>query len=333
MGENTSAIVTDDPQPAARRLPASARTALRIVGRALVVLLLTYTVVFAVLYALPSDPAAIMLSQSEEQAGDLEARERFRVEHGLDRPIPVQYIDGIWNIVRGDFGVSLSQRKPVLEVVGNALPHTFAVAGLGLLFSVLFAVLLAALAMTSRMRWLASALKAIPGLQASVPVFWVGLILIQFFAFTFPIFPPTGNRGFASLVLPAITLGLSASAALAQVLISALENAYREPYIVTARAASAPRWTVFFRHAFRNASIPAVTMLGVIVGNLLSGTVVVETVFARSGLGRVVQNAVLAQDFPLVQGAALVAAAIVAFVNLLVDLSYPLLDPRVRRQR
>lgn len=295
-------------------------------------LLLTYTLVFAVLYALPSDPAAIMLSQSEEQAGDLAARERFREELGLNRPIVVQYLDGIWGMIRGDFGVSLSQRKPVLDVVGGALPATFAVAGLGLVFSVIVAVLLAALAMTTRFRWLASAIKAIPSFQASLPVFWVGLVLIQLLAFTVPIFPPTGNRGLDSLILPAITLGISASAALAQVFISALETTYREPYIVTARAASARPWTVFLRHAFRNASLPAITMLGVIIGNLLSGTVVVETVFARTGLGRVVQNAVLAQDFPLVQGAALVAAAIVVTVNLLVDLSYPLLDPRVRRK-
>lgn len=301
-------------------------------GRAALVLLLTYTLVFAVLYALPSDPAAIMLSQSEEQAGDLAARERFREELGLNRPIVVQYLDGIWGMIRGDFGVSLSQRKPVLEVVGGALPATFAVAGLGLVFSVIVAVLLAALAMTTRFRWLASAIKAIPSFQASLPVFWVGLVLIQLLAFTVPIFPPTGNRGLDSLILPAITLGISASAALAQVFISALETTYREPYIVTARAASARPWTVFLRHAFRNASLPAITMLGVIIGNLLSGTVVVETVFARTGLGRVVQNAVLAQDFPLVQGAALVAAAIVVTVNLLVDLSYPLLDPRVRRK-
>lgn len=301
-------------------------------GRAALVLLLTYTLVFAVLYALPSDPAAIMLSQSEEQAGDLAARERFREELGLNRPIVVQYLDGIWGMIRGDFGVSLSQRKPVLDVVGGALPATFAVAGLGLVFSVIVAVLLAALAMTTRFRWLASAIKAIPSFQASLPVFWVGLVLIQLLAFTVPIFPPTGNRGLDSLILPAITLGISASAALAQVFISALETTYREPYIVTARAASARPWTVFLRHAFRNASLPAITMLGVIIGNLLSGTVVVETVFARTGLGRVVQNAVLAQDFPLVQGAALVAAAIVVTVNLLVDLSYPLLDPRVRRK-
>ncbi|HLS49430.1 MAG TPA: ABC transporter permease, partial [Actinomycetaceae bacterium] len=277
----------------ATRAGVSARSALRIIGRALVVLVLTYTLVFAVLYALPSDPAAIMLSQSEEQAGDLEARERFREELGLNRPVMVQYLDGMWGMVRGDFGVSLSQRRPVLEVVGGALPATFAVAGLGLLFSVVGAVLLAALAMTTRFRWLGSALKAIPSFQASLPVFWVGLVLIQLFAFTFPLFPPTGNRGFSSLILPAITLGLSASASLAQVFISALETTYKEPYIVTARAAAARPWTVFLRHAFRNASIPAITMLGVIVGNLLSGTVVVETVFARSGLGRVVQNAVL----------------------------------------
>ncbi len=173
-------------------------------------------------------------------------------------------------------------------------------------------------------------LLALPPLGVSLPTFWVGLLLIQFFSFRISIFPALGNEGLASLVLPSVTLAVPVSASIAQVLARGLRTALAEPYVETARAKGASRARVHLRHAFRNATIPALTIVGVIVGNLLAGAVVVETVFSRVGIGRLTVTAVNGQDIPLVQGLVLLAAAVFVATNLVVDLLYPVVDPRIR---
>jgi peptide/nickel transport system permease protein len=160
-------------------------------------------------------------------------------------------------------------------------------------------------------------------------VFWVGLMLVQVFSFQLRLLPSVGAKGLESLVLPAITLGLPTGALVAQVLAKSLSAALDEPYVVTARAKGAGRVAIHLRHALRNAALPALTVLGYVVGNLLAGSVVVETVFTRPGLGRLTVSAVSVQDIPLVQGIVVFAAAVFVSVNLLVDLIYPVLDPRI----
>jgi peptide/nickel transport system permease protein len=172
-------------------------------------------------------------------------------------------------------------------------------------------------------------LTRLPALGVSVPSFWVGLLLIQVFSFSLGWFPSTGTDGLSSYVLPAITMALPAGAVLAQVLTSSLEKTLREPYITTARAKGLSRGAIQLRHALRNALLPTLTLLGLLIATAVTTAVIAETVFSISGVGRLAQQAVLTQDVPVVQAIVLVAAAVFVVVNLIVDLLYPLLDPRI----
>lgn len=305
----------------------------RRLGQALVVLWAAFTVTFVILYLLPSDPVSIMLAggQGGEQATvDPEQVAALRAEYGLDDPLPVQYLDALWRTVRLDFGNSIQNGAPVTTLIGDALPQTAVLAGSSFVLALLLGVGIAFLSTWTRRGWIRTALLALPPLGVSLPTFWVGLLLIQFFSFRIPIFPALGNEGLLSLVLPSVTLSIPVSASIAQVLARGLRTALAEPYVETARAKGASRARVHLRHALRNATIPTLTIAGVIVGSLLAGAVVVETVFSRVGIGRLTVTAVNGQDIPLVQGLVLLAATVFVVTNLLVDLLYPVVDPRIR---
>ena len=183
-----------------------------------------------------------------------------------------------------------------------------------------------------RSRGLSNTLLGLPPLGVAIPSFWLGLMLVQWFSFQIHLFPAVGNKGFSSIVLPAITLAVPTAALIAQMLSRSLRHSLDEPYVDTARAKGAGPLRVHFRHALRNASLPALTVTGLIVGELLAGAVVTETVFSRAGIGRLTATSVSAQDIPVVQGIVLFAAAVFVLVNLAVDLLYPLLDPRIVRR-
>jgi peptide/nickel transport system permease protein len=188
---------------------------------------------------------------------------------------------------------------------------------------------LAVLATYTARRWLRQLLLSLPPLGVSVPTFWVGLLLVETFSFRLHWFPAFGNDGLKGLVLPALTLAVPTGAQVAQVLAKSLLTALDQAYVETARAKGAGRWRVHLRHALRNASLPALTVVGLLVGQLIAGSVVVETVFSRDGLGRVTAAAVTAQDIPLVQGVVVFGALTFVTTNLVIDLVYPLLDPRI----
>lgn len=287
-----------------------------------------YTVAFFVLYALPSDPVALIVGPdvanfTPEQLDDL------RAEYGLDAPLIVQYFERLLGLLTGDLGTSFATGRPVADMVGEAFWPTAQIASLGLLFAVLGGGGVAIAANATRSRALANALLALPPLGVAIPGFWLGLLLIQWLSFGVPLFPATGDLTPAALVLPAITLAVPTGAMLAQLLSKSLTTTLREPYIDTALAKGADRKRVLFGHALKNASLPAFTMLGLIVGQLLGGAVVTETVFSRPGIGRIAASAVETQDIPVVLGVVLLAAWAFALTNLLVDLVYPLLDPRI----
>jgi len=298
-------------------------------GQALIVLWAAYTVSFIVLYALPSDPVALLAGGdatdvTPEQLADLKA------QYGLDQPLVVQYLLRLGGVLTGDFGSSIATGRPVAQVIGEAVPPTLQLAGLGFLIAVATGAGLAVLATYVRSRTLSTFLLGLPPLGVAIPSFWFGLMLIQWFSFQLPLFPAMGDKSLASLVLPAITLALPTGAMIAQLLSKSLATSLGEPYIDTARAKGADRRRVHLRHALRNAALPAITMTGLIIGQLLSGTVVTETVFSRPGIGRVTASAVQQQDIPVVQGIVLFAAAAFVLANLAVDLVYPLLDPRIQ---
>jgi len=302
----------------------------RRVGLALGVLWAAFTVSFVVLWLLPGDPVEVMASGgldgeplTPQQLAELRAR------YGFDKPLLAQYGDRLWAALHGDFGASIQSGLGVRIQITDALPPTLRIALGGLICAVLFGGSLALVATYTRVRWLRQVLMSLPSLAVSMPTFWVGLMLVQLFAFQLRLLPSVGANGVESVILPAITLGLPTGALVAQVFAKSLSQALDEPYIVTARAKGVGRVAIHFGHALRNATIPALTVLGYVVGNLLAGSVVVETVFNRPGLGRLTVQAVSVQDIPLVQGIVVFAAAVFVLANLLVDLLYPVLDPRI----
>lgn len=301
------------------------------VGQALLVLWGAYSITYFILYLLPGDTLSIMLSASGIEADGLspEALAQARAYYGLDKGIFEQYFSLLWGALQGDFGQSLSLNRPVNELLLQRLPQTLALAGLAIALSLIGGIGLAYLTAYTQWRPLKVALARLPSLGFSVPVFWMGLLLIQVFAFSLGWFPATGSRGFDSLILPAVTLAIPSAAVYAQVLQRGFQGVWQEPYIATAYAKGLSRAQVQARHAFRNAALPILTLIGLQVGNTVSGAVLVETIFARNGVGRLAQEAVLRQDIPVVLAIVAVSAAAFVLVNLIVDLLYPYLDPRI----
>ncbi|WP_095159639.1 ABC transporter permease [Pseudomonas sp. Irchel 3E13] len=301
------------------------------IAQAALVLWGAYTITYFILYLLPGDPLSIMLSASgmEIDALSPEQLAKARAYYGLDQGLLERYVDLLLGVLQGDLGQSLTLSRPVTAILAERLPQTLALAGLAILLSLVGGVGLAYLAAYVRWQPLKIALARLPALGFSVPVFWMGLLLIQIFAFGLGWFPATGSLGFESLVLPAVTLAIPSAAVYAQVLQRGFQDIWREPYITTAYAKGLSRAQVQARHGFRNAALPLLTLIGLQVGNTVSGAVLVETIFARNGVGRLVQEAVLRQDIPLVLAVVAVSAAAFVLVNLLVDLLYPILDPRI----
>ncbi|WP_028694126.1 ABC transporter permease [Pseudomonas cremoricolorata] len=301
------------------------------IGQALLVLWGAYTVTYLILYLLPGDTLSIMLSASGMEADGLSAEDlaKARAYYGLDQGLWQQYADLLWRALHGDLGHSLSLNRPVTALLAERLPQTLALAGLAIVLSLLGGIGLGYLTAYLQWRPLKTALSRLPSLGFSVPVFWMGLLLIQVFAFGLGWFPATGSNGFDSLVLPAVTLAIPSAAVYAQVLQRGFQGVWQEPYIVTAFAKGLSRAQVQARHGLRNAALPILTLVGLQVGNTVSGAVLVETIFSRNGVGRLAQEAVLRQDIPVVLAIVSVSAAAFVVINLLVDLLYPYLDPRI----
>ncbi|MEY2242122.1 ABC transporter permease [Streptomyces sp. NPDC015532] len=299
-------------------------------AQAVGVLWAAYTVSFLVLDYLPGDPVTAMAGAGMD-SGQVDPRQiaALRHEYGFDKPVLTQYAEYLGRAVRGDFGDSVATGRPVASTVADALPQTLQLTASALLFAVVLGGGLAVAATYTTRRWLRQLLLSLPPLGVSVPTFWVGLLLVEAFSFRLRWFPAFGNDGLKGLVLPALTLAVPTGALIAQVLAKSLLTALDQAYVETARAKGASRWRVHLRHALRNASLPALTVAGLLVGQLIAGSVVVETVFSRDGLGRVTAAAVTAQDIPVVQGVVAFGALIFVTTNLVVDLVYPLLDPRI----
>ena len=304
----------------------------RRLGLAVFVVWAAFTTTFVILYLLPSDPVLTMLNKGGEGANvDPAAAAALRAEYGFDKPVPVQYVTRLLAAVRGDLGRSMQSGQPVVTTIVDALPQTALLAAVALSIALVVSSLLASAAVLTSSRALRHALLSLPPLGAAIPTFWLGLVLLQVFSFRFGWFPATGNDGWQSLVLPAVTLAVPTAAVLTQVLAKSLGSTWEQPFVETARAKGLPRSTVHLRHVIRNGSIPTLTMVAIIIGNTLAGAVVTETVFSRIGVGRLTQSAVMSQDIPLVQGVVVLSAVVFVVVNLAADLVYPVVDPRIAR--
>lgn len=283
--------------------------------------------VFAMLHLVPGDPAAIFLG---EEPSTPETLARIRTEMGLDRPLYVQYLSYMAGVVQGDFGSSLHMRRTVSEQILRALPSTLELTFAAMFVAVVVGCVLGIIAAINHNRWIDSATMAFAMIGLSMPVFWSSLVLIMVFSIQLQWFPAIGQGGIERLVLPALALGTVSASVLARLVRSSMLEVLRQDYVRTATAKGVGWRQVVFRHALKNAMIPTVTVMGLQFGNLLSGTVITETIFSRLGIGKLYIDALLLKDFPMVQGVTLFIATAYVLVNLLVDLSYALLDPRIR---
>ena len=284
--------------------------------------------VFVVIRVLPGDPAQVIMGTE----GNPEATARLRTSLGLDRPLVVQYVDWLAHAVRGDLGVSIQYDVPVGRLIMSRLPVTLPLTLLAAVFMVATAVPLGLYAATHHRRVGDYVTMVISQLGISVPSFWAGLLLILAFSVHLGWAQSGGFRGWRSLILPAIALGVFQAAVLVRATRSAVLDVMREDYVRTARAKGVPEGVVVVKHTLRNALIPIVTVAGLQVGQLLAGSIILESVFVLPGLGRLALGAITARDLPVVQGVTLFVASSIVAINFLVDLAYSALDPRLRHE-
>ncbi|MET1043476.1 MAG: ABC transporter permease [Microbacteriaceae bacterium] len=310
------------------RRQAGTRTVMvRVLGRfggMLLVVCGAATAGFIALRLIPGDPVDVMLGVNARVSESV--RDQIRADWGLDQPPVVQYFAYLSQLVTGQLE-SYQLRQPITEVIGTQALPTLQLTSLALLFAVLLAVTGALLARGKHAR---SAISLLELFVVSSPTFWIGLVLLAVFAFQLGWFPVASSQGFASLVLPALTLALPIAGIISQVLRQGLDAAAAQPFATTARSRGISHSRLVLRHTLRHASGDTLTLTGYLVGSLLGGAVLVETVFARQGLGQVAVRAILGRDIPVVLGIIVLAATVFAVVNLIVDLAYERIDPRLR---
>jgi peptide/nickel transport system permease protein len=284
-------------------------------------------VVFSMLHLVPGDPVKMMLSEFQTSPEQIA---RLRAQLHLDEPLLKQFGRFLWNALHGDLGYSIRSRRPVLTEILDNLPSTVVLALAGMVVAVVMGVTLGVIAAVRQQSWFDTCAMLTALLGVSMPSFWLGLLLIFALSLRLGWLPATGGGDFQHLIMPAVTLGMGAAAIIARLSRSCMLEVLRQEYITTARSKGLWEPLVILRHGLKNALIPVVTIIGLQLGQLLGGTVIIETVFARPGVGRLIVNGILEKDFPLVQGIVLVGATSYVFINLLVDVTYALLDPRIR---
>jgi ABC-type dipeptide/oligopeptide/nickel transport system permease component len=295
------------------------------------------TLVFFAIHLAPGDPAALFIPPDLPSNQTDEAYARIRAQYGFDQPIPVQYVRYLQRVAQLDFGQSLRQKTNVMSDLLERIPNTLQLGLVALGLSVVIGVSLGVLSAVNRGSWLDNATMLGALFGVSMPSFWFALMLILLFAVTIPILPPSGFdgpiytwQGFSHLILPALVLGLGGAGGLARYTRSSMLEVINNDYVRTARAKGLHSANVIVRHALRNALIPVVTILGLSFGQILSGTVIVETVFAWPGIGRYLVSAISGRDFPAVQASVLLVAISFVFANLATDLMLVYVDPRIR---
>jgi len=305
----------------------------RIVGL-IAVMFIVATIVFVIIRVTPGDPAAVMLGPEASQQ-DISA---LRTQLGLDRPLPLQYVTWLGQLARGDLGQSIFLNKPVLSALADRAEPTFWLTIMSLLIATAIAVPVGILSAVKRGTVLDQSVLSFSMFTSSVPSFWLGLLLMQVFAVKLGWLPVSGYGGpdasigtrLSHLILPAVVLGVVNSALITRFIRASMLDVLRDDYVRTARAKGLTETRVILKHAVRNALIPILTVIGLTTALLISGAVVTETVFGLPGVGSLVVSAVLRRDYPVIQGALLVIAAIYVLINLFIDLMYMVVDPRVR---
>jgi len=302
-----------------QRLPA------RLLG-AILTLFITWTVVFGAMRLAPGDPVLLMLQGTPISDAAMDAA---RTRLGLDRPFVVQYFGFLVNALRGDFGDSFRSRQPVTTLIAAEFPNTLQLAVGGFAVGLLLGSALGVVAGVRPNGWIDTVCMTMALVGLSLPSFWIGMILIQVFATQLGWVPVLGS-GVRALILPSVTLGLFIAGGLARLVRNSIIEVLAQDYIRTAHAKGLTAARVIAKHAMRNAVIPPLTLLGVQFALLIGGAVVTETVFARPGIGRLLVQAVLEKDLPVVQGVVVLTTAGYVLINLLIDIAYGIIDPRVQ---
>ncbi len=292
------------------------------------VLLGVSVVIFSIVHLAPGDPAEVMLGPSATQEDIANLREQL----GLNRPLYVQYGAFLGNALRGDLGRSMRSNAPVVEEIMDRFPATLTLAVLGMAFAIGIGLPLGLLAALKQNTWIDALCSFVALAGFSIPNFWIALMLMLLFSIYIPILPSSGIDSWKNLVMPTIVLGVQTMAVIARMTRSSMLEVIRQDYVRTARAKGISDRLVLTRHILSNVMIPVVTIAGLYFGHSLGGVVVTETVFSIPGLGRLIVDAIRSHDYPVVQGGVLFFALCVGVVNLLVDMLYAALDPRIKAQ-
>ena len=299
---------------------------LRRLYQTVIVLLGVTLVTFIMVNVVPGDPVAVMLQKKADDA----TINRIREQMGLNDPLPAQYFRFLTNAVTGDFGNSYFQKKPVMELILRAFSVTGTLAILVLAFAITLGVLMGTLAAVFRGKWVDRVIMMISTLGMAAPSFWLAIILQLVFGLTLKWLPISGLRQPSAYIMPSVALGMIYAASLARLTRTNILDAMNQDYIRTARSKGVGEFFVVAKHAFKNAGIPILTYLGTLIKSILGGSVLVETIFSINGLGRLLVEAIMKRDIPIIQGCTVYIASVFVIANLLIDLTYGLFDPRIR---
>ncbi len=299
-------------------------------GQAIIVLWAAFTLAFLLLQVLPGD-AILIKFQSPDLGLSAAQIAEIRTAYAVDQPLPVRYGHALGNFASGRLGYSVQQGVTVGTLLRTNLPATLQLSALGFTLALVLAVVIAMVASLAPFAWLRAGLQAVPALFVSVPVFWLGIVLIQVVSFQLKLVSVIDPGPLEGLILPTLTLAVPVSAPLAQILLRSIDAVQTQNFIAVARAKGASAAYVLRAHVARNAILPVLTIAGILLGEVLAGAVVTETVFGLNGLGSMTREAVGSQDVAVLQALVVLSATVFVVVNLAVDLLYPVLDPRLRR--
>ena len=297
--------------------------------QAIPVLLGVIIITFVLMYIIPGDPVVSMVGERYSE----ETVQRLRQELHLDDPLPLQFLRYVGNVLQGNFGNSFITGEPVAALIIEKFPNTMMLAITAMFFGILIGLTAGIMSSVHPGSFMDRGIMVLALAGISAPVFWVGLILVLVVGVMLQWLPPTGFGGIEYLILPALTLGLRSAAYLARLTRATMLEVLSHDYIRTARSKGLPEWKVFIKHAFPNTLIPVITIIGTDFGSYLSGAVLTESIFGWPGIGRLALEAIMKRDFPVIQGTVLFMAIMFVLMNVLVDLLYGVVDPRIRLER
>ncbi len=297
--------------------------------QAIPVLLGVIIITFVLMYIIPGDPVVSMVGERYSE----ETVQQLRQELHLDDPLPLQFLRYVGNVLQGNFGNSFITGEPVAALIIEKFPNTMMLAITAMFFAILIGLTAGIMSSVHPGSFMDRGIMVLALAGISAPVFWVGLILVLVVGVMLQWLPPTGFGGIEYLILPALTLGLRSAAYLARLTRATMLDVLSYDYIRTARSKGLPEWKVFIKHAFPNTLIPVITVIGTDFGSYLSGAVLTESIFGWPGIGRLALEAIMKRDFPVIQGTVLFMAIMFVLMNVLVDLLYGVVDPRIRLER